>query len=144
MIIYIDIDDTVAKYTEAVRARVDSEFPQSKEGFFRTLEPKEDAVKAVQMLIDDGNFVYFATRPSYKNPHCFTEKALWVQDVFGLYMYYQTIIIPDKSLLRGDVLIDDHSGNGQDKFKGNWIQFGNEEWPDWKTIMDKFFNMKIQ
>lgn len=41
------------------------------------------------------------------------------------------ILAPNKGLLRGDDLIDDHAhGKGQDLFEGQLILFGSEDFPD--------------
>ena len=46
-----------------------------------------------------------------------------------------------KHLLTGDYLIDDRPFNGASEFKGKWIYFGSDEFPDWKSILN-FFSIK--
>lgn len=43
---------------------------------------------------------------------------------------------PDKSLLKGDYLIDDQGNAGQENFEGEWIHFKTEKFPDWKSVVD--------
>ena len=39
----------------------------------------------------------------------------------------------------GDYLIDDQIANGVDKFKGEPIHFGQERFPDWKSVCAYLF-----
>lgn len=49
------------------------------------------------------------------------------------------ILSPDKGLLKGDFLIDDHiDGKGQERFEGRLIQFGSGEFPDWAAVLHEF------
>ncbi len=40
-----------------------------------------------------------------------------------------------KDLNIGDYLIDDSKFRGQQKFKGEWIEFGSEKFPDWDAVL---------
>jgi len=45
-------------------------------------------------------------------------------------------ISPDKSLLKGDYLIDDYDyGKGQDNFDGTLIHFGSSEFKSWREVL---------
>ena len=33
-------------------------------------------------------------------------------------------------------LIDDRGKNGTSEFEGEWIQFGNNEFPDWESVVN--------
>jgi 5'-nucleotidase len=45
------------------------------------------------------------------------------------------IICPNKSLLKGQYLIDyNHTGKGQEKFEGKLIHFGSDEFPNWEKV----------
>lgn len=47
------------------------------------------------------------------------------------------IISPNKSLLKGQYLIDDQaSGKGQDAFEGELIHFGSKEFPNWAKVRE--------
>lgn len=135
MIIYVDLDDTVANYTKAYNAKKDTiQYPQAEYGFFENLELIPDARKAICTLEWMGHEVWFLTRPSIKNPLCYTEKRNWVEKHFGLPMVDRLIISPNKTLLRGDFLIDDQHWD----FAGGLIRFGSEPFPDWASIVDFF------
>ena len=88
--------------------------------------------------------VYFLTRPSVQNLSCYSEKALWIQNHFGPEYLERLIISPDKSLLKGDYLIDDSILNGQKKFEGVLIQFNlNPYFNDWNTVIKYFEELLV-
>ena len=35
----------------------------------------------------------------------------------------------------GDYLIDDRKFNGASDFKGDWIHFGSEKFPNWQSVL---------
>jgi len=153
MIIYIDMDDTVCNFMKAVKERrefkslqpLEFKFPQSKVGFFENLEAIPGAIESVNFLreMDDVD-VYILTAPSVRNPHCYTEKRIWIEKHFDLEFCKKLIICANKGLLKGDFLIDDYiSGKGQENFEGKLIHFGSEKFPDWKSVI-KFMNTKDQ
>lgn len=124
--IYIDMDNTLFDFDGEFQRRKDEcEFPQSKYGFFLNLEPLPDAIETVQWLVEQGHDVWFATRPSFHNPLSYTEKRICIENHFGFEMVKKLILIPDKSLLKGDYLIDDSVSDGQLDFKGHLIRFGS-------------------
>ena len=142
--ICIDMDDVLCDYTGAYRKALsenpDTEFPQSRSGFFRGLRPLKGAIRSVEHLDSVPDFeVYVLTAPSERNPMCYTEKRLWVEDHLGMEMVPRLIISPDKGLIMGDYLIDDHTmGRGQENFRGRLLEFGSPEFPNWDTIMEYF------
>ena len=136
-IIYIDMDDTLCDYTGAFkRKKSERQFPQSKIGFFERLEPIAGGVECVKRLIESEHCdPYILTAPSTRNPQSYAEKRLWIEAFFGYEFTKKLIISPNKGLLMGDVLIDDHlSGKGQEAFKGRLIHFGSAAYPDWGAV----------
>ena len=98
-------------------------------------QPIPDAIESVNKLRQSDR-VFILTAPSTRNPLCYTEKRLWIEDHFGYAFTKQLIISPDKSLFIGDFLIDDYeSGKGQDGFSGQLIHFGSNDTPDWPAVM---------
>ena len=94
-----------------------------------------------KLLLSGDMEPYILTAPSVHNPLCYTEKRVWVEQHLGMSMVNRLIISPDKSLLRGDYLIDDHaSGSGQEEFQGELIHFGSEEFPGWQQVLDYLVN----
>ena len=51
------------------------------------------------------------------------------------------ILCHHKHLMIGDYLIDDRRFNGASEFQGKWIHFGNEEYPNWKSVL-KYLNIE--
>lgn len=139
-IVYIDMDDTLCDYQDGYRrmqARYPGlAYPQSVEGFFLGLEPMPGAIEAFRYLWNKDAFaVYILTAPSVINPHSYTEKRLWIERHLGLDVAYRLILCPNKGLLKGDILIDDHThGKGQEHFNGTIMQFGSDRYPDWIAI----------
>ncbi len=76
-------------------------------GFFRDLKPIEGAVEAIQGLLNAGHDVRICTSPlnSYRN--CVQEKYEWVEQHLGLDFVARMIVTKDKTVVFGDVLIDD-------------------------------------
>ena len=138
-ILYIDMDDTLLKYSEA-HARIRKaaptiEYPQALHGFFLNLELMEHAKVAYDVLKTKYR-VMFLTAPSVYNPMSYTEKRQSIEKHFGFDACYDLILAHDKSLLRGAILIDDRiDSNGQDRFQGRFIHFGSKEFPDWPSIV---------
>ena len=141
-IVYIDIDDTLADYSGAIKAAKLANpampFPQAEYGFYSNLQPIDGAVMAVNNLLNSEVFTpYILTAPSLKNPMSYTEKRVWIERYFGMDLVERLIICPDKSLLKGAYLIDDKiKGHGQDQFEGTVLQFGSNDFPTWITVLE--------
>jgi 5'-nucleotidase len=138
--VYIDMDGVLCDYVKAYNQYMIDyphiKYPQSYLGFFSTLEPITDAIAAVKDL-DKYYDVWFATAPSIKNLHCYSEKAEWIHKYFGERLQSKMIIINNKGLLDGEYLIEDYAyGRGQETFKGEHIHFGTSDFPDWEMVID--------
>lgn len=138
MRIYVDMDDVMCQFSaarrEALRNEPHIEYPQSVPGFFLGLKPISGAVETVNRLRADFD-VYVLTAPSTRNPHCYTEKRLWIENQFDYPFTKRLIISPNKALLKGNFLIDDHTeGTGQEDFDGTVIHFGSDAFPDWSAV----------
>jgi len=114
-------------------------FPQRTPGFFKNLEAMEGALASMQSLRNNANYdPYILTAPYLFNTCSFSEKAEWVKTHLGEWWLERLILCGDKSLLRGNILIDDHySGRGQEGFQGHLMLFCKIRYPDWKSIMEK-------
>ena len=139
-ILYIDMDDVIcdysASYNQSLINRPEFKFPQSEPNFFRDLRPIDNAIDTVNSIRNMDTYkVFILTAPSTRNPHSYTEKRLWIENHFDYDFTKRLIISPDKSLLKGDLLIDDYiHGKGQESFEGELIHFGSEIFPDWVSI----------
>lgn len=138
-IVYVDMDDVLCAYTtahaRALNMNPGVQFPQGVPGFFQSLAPIDGALAAIRELRDLFD-VYVLTAPSTRNPYSYFEKRIWIEEHFDYPFTKKLILCPNKGLLKGDYLIDDHtSGKGQDLFDGMLIEFGSKAFPDWTTIL---------
>jgi len=77
-------------------------------GFYRTIEPNPDAIKGIKELNKRRDLkLYICTSPWHRNPTCVQDKIDWIGEHLGKSWVKKTIITPDKSLIKGDVLLDD-------------------------------------
>lgn len=140
MIVYIDMDDVLCDYRGAFNRALSSNpeihYPQSQYGFYANLTPINGAIDSVHYLLSSSKFKpYILTAPSIFNPLSYTEKRIWVEKYLGFKFTERLIISPDKSLLNGDLLIDDRvTGHGQESFKGQLLQFGCTKYPNWDSV----------
>lgn len=146
--VYIDMDGTIADFIKAYKKALKREpgiiYPQSQMKFFEDLEIIEGAKDAYFALKRKYN-VFFLTRPSIYNPMSYTEKRLWIEKHFGLSECDKLIMCCDKTLVRGDYLIDDLAEqSGQ--FKPEWEQivFGSEKYPDWVSVLKYLLLSKVE
>ena len=146
-IIYIDLDDTICDYTKQKQLDllldINISYPQSVKGFFSSLEPIDYAIPCIDQLEESGVYeVWFATAPSFKNIHCYSEKAEWIVENLGEEWLERLIIIPDKSKLKGDYLVDDYTEGRakQNLFEGELIHFGSEKFQSWIDVTTYLLN----
>lgn len=75
-------------------------------GWFRSLPVTAGAIEGVAALEAAGHDVWVCTKPLEVNPTCRDEKGAWLAEHFP-HLERKLIIAPDKSLVMGDILIDD-------------------------------------
>lgn len=139
-IVYVDMDDTLCDFIGPFKSgEYQIKFPQSKVGFFLDLKPLDFAIEGVKTLQTKYD-VWILTRPSIKNTHCYTEKAEWIKKYFGEDMLNRMVLCPDKSLVKGDFLIDDDVKHGQPEFEGEWLHFATDKFPNWKLVVEYLMN----
>ena len=135
------MDDVLCDFTglkeKMLRKAPAIAYPQSQYGFYESLEPIQGGIAAMSFFLNVPLYnPYILTAPSVLNPLCYTEKRIWVEKHLGMEFVNRLIISPDKSLLKGDYLIDDCSeGRGQENFEGKLIKFGSDEFPNWQTVI---------
>ncbi|MGH9687695.1 MAG: 5' nucleotidase, NT5C type [Candidatus Acidiferrales bacterium] len=78
---------------------------------------------------------YILSTAPWENPSAWSDKVLWVQQHLGEVAYKRLILTHHKDLSRGDFLIDDRVKHGVDRFQGEHIHFGSEQYPDWPAVM---------
>ncbi len=138
-LVYVDMDgvlcDFRTPFLKAIEENPTQPYPHSQYGFFLELEPMKDAIDSFKKLEEHFD-MWILTRPSVQNPLCYTEKALWIKEKLGFKIQCRTIMCCDKSLLKGDYLIDDTSEFGQSEFEGDFIHFATNKYPDWKSVVE--------
>ncbi len=136
---YVDMDNTLCDFlkyqTKMLIENPKQKYPQSQWGFFLKLEPLDGAIESFNLLKEHYD-VWILTRPSFRNVNSFTEKAQWVWDYLGYDVVEKTIMCGDKSLLKGDILIDDDDKAGQPEFEGEWIRFGHDRYKNWYDVVN--------
>lgn len=78
----------------------------NKSGWFRSLPPTPGAQEGLTKLEKYAD-VWVCTKPLEANPTCRDEKAAWLVEHFGKRWEKKLIVTPDKSMIRGDILLDD-------------------------------------
>lgn len=94
-------DQLPEQYTEDVRVIV------STPGFFRDLPEVDGAVDALHEMLELGWDVRVCTAPLLTNPTCTSDKLAWLDEHLGAGWSARAVIAKDKSMVRGDLLIDD-------------------------------------
>lgn len=74
--------------------------------WFSELPVVDGAVDGMERLREVAD-VWIVTKPLEVNPTCRDDKALWLSEHFDEYWLRRLIIAPDKSIVRGDILLDD-------------------------------------
>lgn len=77
------------------------------EGFFLNLPLIPGAKEALEEMLAMGHDVRIATSPLLRYKHCVLEKYKWVHNNLGFEWTRRIILSKDKTLIHGDVLIDD-------------------------------------
>jgi 5'-nucleotidase len=75
--------------------------------FYRNLAPLDGAIEALTEIRERGIEAFICTSPIYTNESCASDKISWVREHLGDWWGNRTIITKDKTLIRGDYLIDD-------------------------------------
>ena len=101
---------------------------------FSLMDPMEGAIDSYNKLSSQYDTYILSTSP-WNNPSAWQDKILWVKKYLEKSAYKRLILSHHKNLNRGDYLIDDRLKNGADKFIGEHIHFGTEQFPDWKSVL---------
>jgi 5'-nucleotidase len=71
------------------------------------LDPIPNALESLVKMQEKGHQVYICTSPLSESASCYTEKYEWVLKHLGKDWARRLIITKDKTLVYGDILIDD-------------------------------------
>lgn len=138
--IYFDMDGVLVDFESGLKKLDDAVKEQYKgrldeiPGLFALMEPMPGATEVVKLLARNYE-VYILTTSPWNNPTAASDKIEWVKKYMDDVFHKRVIITHRKDLLDGDYLIDDKAKNGAGEFKGEWIQFGSQKFPDWESIL---------
>lgn len=150
-VVYIDMDDTIFDFatTAAKLENIKEEDKYIKRdppcmyepNFFDNLPVFKGAKEAINKIARDPRYeVYFASVPVAKSTISYTEKANSICKHFP-HLYDRIILIQDKTLLKGEYLVDDQI-KWEEGFGGNFIKFSPREpelsWQYVLTILNIF------
>lgn len=76
-------------------------------GFYAELDPIPGAIDALLSLVEDGHTVSIVSSPWWPNRTCVQDKHDWLVKHLGAEWADRLIITKDKTLVDGDILIDD-------------------------------------
>ena len=141
IILLVDMDNVVCDYEsahlESIKKFPEMAYPQAQYKFFENLKPMPGAIDGIDFL--RGHFkTFFLTRPSVKNPLNYTEKRIWIEENIDYEMCKNLILCYDKTMVRGDYLIDDNVHTGIYKPVWDHIHFGSDKFPGWTEIIEYF------
>jgi len=77
-------------------------------GFCKSLPPIPGSLEAVLEMKQEGHDVFICTAPLSKYENCVLEKYEWTEKHLGREWTKKIILTKDKTLVRGDFLIDDN------------------------------------
>lgn len=135
MRIFVDMDGVIVDFNKfkAISGLTGDEIKRTPLAYLN-MEPVPDSIEGIHSLIGMGHEVWLATKPPTGIPQAYADKVAWVLRYLPE-LKRKIILTHDKSLLRGDVLIDDrpHKANA-DKFQGQLIKFGENI--GWTEVLD--------
>jgi 5'-nucleotidase len=139
-ILYVDMDNVLVDFPSGI-ARLSESTVRDFEGrldevpgIFSLMDPMSEAIESFETLATHYDTYILSTAP-WGNPSAWIDKVLWVQKYLGKPAYKRLILSHHKNLNDGHYLIDDRTKNGVDRFRGEHIHFGTEQFPDWKTVV---------
>jgi 5'(3')-deoxyribonucleotidase len=143
-IIYIDMDGVVANFRKKWQALYGKELdlyhiPPTPDRFYIDLEIISGSFEAVQFLSKYFD-VYFLSTAEWGNISSWSDKRIWIEQHFGDYAKKRLILSHNKSLHIGRYLIDDRAIDTNVSFKGEFIHFGSEKFPDWDSVTEYIIN----
>jgi 5'-nucleotidase len=101
-------------------------------GFYASLPLIRGAVEGIEKLAE-SNDVWICTSPKVDNPYCASEKFEWIRRFLREKWVRRTIITKDKTVVKGDYLIDD-----KPNIQGEYV-------PEWEQIVyDHPYNRGIE
>ena len=145
-ILYVDMDNVLVDFDSGICRLPERTVAKYKDrldevpGIFSLMYPLQGAIEAFLDLSKQFDTYILSTSP-WENPSAWWDKLEWVKKYIGHAAKKRLILSHHKNLNIGDYLIDDRKKNGADRFSGELIRFGSEDFPDWKAVL-KYLNGK--
>lgn len=89
-------------------------------GFFRSVPVMDGSIEGLKKLNTVFDIVVVSMATEF--PQSLTDKQLWMHDHFPFILWKQLVFCGNKSLIKADIMIDDHPKN-LDNFNGETIIF---------------------
>ena len=131
--VLVDFESGLALVNEDVKKEYEGRLDEIP-GLFGLMKPMPDAIFAMHELQKHYDLFILSTAP-WKNPSAWSDKVIWVTKYLDDVFHKRIVITHRKDLCQGDYLIDDRGKNGTSDFVGEWIDFGSEKFPDWKSVL---------
>ncbi len=132
--VLVDFESGLAQVSEEVKLKYEGRLDEIP-GLFGLMKPMPGAIDAMHELQKHYDLFILSTAP-WKNPSAWSDKVKWVTQYLDDVFHKRMVITHRKDLCQGDYLIDDRGKNGTSEFTGEWIEFGSEKFPDWKSVLE--------
>ena len=139
--VYVDMDGVLVDFQsgldlqpENIKKEYEGRFDEIP-GLFAEMKPMPGAIEAMHTLQEHFDLYILSTAP-WKNPSAWSDKVKWVTRYLDDVFHKRMVITHCKNLCKGDYLIDDRGKNGTSEFEGEWIPFGNDQFPDWESVVN--------
>ena len=128
-ILYVDMDNVLVDFKSAL--------PFLSKDILSQYDGRLDDIPAIAAYITLANLfdTYILSTSPWENPSAWSDKLEWVKKHLGAYAYKRLILTHHKNLNIGHFLVDDRSKNGADRFTGEHILFGSDDFPDWESVV---------
>jgi len=137
--LFVDMDNVLVDFPSGIArlppdvARAHYDRLDEVPGIFALMDPVPGGIEAFTELATLFDTYVLSTSP-WENPSAWSDKLLWVKRYLGAPAYKRLILSHHKNLNAGHFLVDDRTKNGADRFAGEHILFGSNEFPDWTTV----------
>lgn len=146
--VFVDMDNVLVDFQSGLDLQSD-EIKKEYEGhldeipgLFAEMKPMPGAIEAMHTLQEHFDLYILSTAP-WKNPSAWSDKVKWVTRYLDDVFHKRMVITHCKNLCKGDYLIDDRGKNGTSEFEGEWIQFGNNEFPGWESVVNYLLRQEL-